>query len=127
MAKQRLTLHRGEDYAVAMLASETTETASITFANDSAAFQRKVVDRFNDSSADLEAALLRADRIIGWMAGHVGRMCPPPDGLAKLNEHWLFMQARGVVSNGEPHGATLDQRDYERGLRNAQARRLGDD
>lgn len=39
----------------------------------------------------LVAALERADRIIGWMASYLGRMAPPSNGIAELNEHWLAM------------------------------------
>jgi hypothetical protein len=39
----------------------------------------------------LTSALERADRIIGWMASYLGRMAPPSNGIADLNEHWLEM------------------------------------
>jgi hypothetical protein len=39
----------------------------------------------------LQAALERADRIISWMASYLGRMAPPSNGIADLNEHWLEM------------------------------------
>ena len=39
----------------------------------------------------LRAALERADRIIGWMASYLGRMAPPSNGIAELNDHWLEM------------------------------------
>ena len=39
----------------------------------------------------LVAALERADRVISWMASYLGRMAPPSNGIADLNEHWLDM------------------------------------
>ena len=41
---------------------------------------------------ELEAALLRADDIINWMEDYIGKMCPPPNGLADWNAHGLFME-----------------------------------
>lgn len=31
------------------------------------------------SEDELKKALFRAGDIINWMAGHIGRMCPPPE------------------------------------------------
>lgn len=39
------------------------------------------------------ADLIRADSIIGWMSEHIGNMCPPKQGLADLNAHWLDMES----------------------------------
>lgn len=43
--------------------------------------------------ATMRAELLRAAKIIQWMAPSIGRMCPPNGGIAELNEHWLYMEA----------------------------------
>lgn len=54
------------------------------------------------TNEDLVAALVRADRLITWMAGYIGKMAPGdyPNCYIDLNEHWVFMdKARdeGVV------------------------------
>jgi hypothetical protein len=49
----------------------------------------------NMSANELRAALNRADGIIGWMADYIGRMAAPSNGIADLNEHWLFMERNG--------------------------------
>lgn len=67
------------------------------------------IKRSNDSDA-----LVRANRIIGWMANYLGRMAPPNGGIMDLNEHWLYMERTGrhLPSDGTDarHGRPLDQR-----------------
>jgi hypothetical protein len=83
----KLELHMGEDYAVAMLPGDTTENAAIMFGcNTEDAFCEEVVKRYN-AHLDFEAQLARANRIIGWMCPYIGSMCPPDGGLADFNEH----------------------------------------
>ena len=63
---------------------------------------------------ELEAAVKRADRNIGWMASHIGRMAPPDGGLAELNDHWLFIERNGWTAKApwkrRGEGRPLDQR-----------------
>lgn len=58
-----------------------------------------------DRAAIIEA-LARADRIIGWMAKHIGKMCPPDGGISDLNEHWLFMERKESVLAAVPPAQT---------------------
>lgn len=51
----------------------------------------EVCSRVEAENKRLLAALKRADEIIGWMASYLGRMAPPSNGIAELNEHWLDM------------------------------------
>lgn len=57
-------------------------------------------DEHHTSSAD-RAALIRAGRIIDWMASYIGRMAPSDGGIVDLNEHWLYMQRIGVQPTGK--------------------------
>lgn len=45
---------------------------------------------------NLQDALIRASAIIEWMAPYLPRMCPPPNGLYNLNEHFLYMEKLGL-------------------------------
>lgn len=64
------------------------------------------------SNDELRAAVNRADRIIGWMADHIGHMAPPDGGISDLNDHWLFMQCHGTPAPAPKHrgGRPLNQR-----------------
>lgn len=67
------------------------------------------------------AALIRAARIIDWMASYIGRMAPPEGGIADLNEHWLYMERTGRPPSGKdwrgPRAANderpLDQKPHD--------------
>lgn len=54
-------------------------------------------DRHNEeapmTSPELREALERADRLIDWMAGYIGKMAPGKYGscYSDLNEHGCFM------------------------------------
>ena len=42
---------------------------------------------------EIEAALLRANKLIEWMSGYIGQMAPGAYGecFRDLNEHFIFM------------------------------------
>ena len=104
----KLELHMGEDYAVAMLPGDVTDEALINFgcsAED--AFCEEVVKRYN-AHEDLARNLARANTIIGWMMPYIGSMCPPDGGLGELNEH--FMENRVPTPGDETKGAPIKQR-----------------
>lgn len=72
----------------------------------------KVVDP-NDTISEHDA-LVRASEIVDWMMEHIGRMCPPRDGLYDLNEHSRYVdreRARGNMPPRKPFtdGRPLDQ------------------
>jgi hypothetical protein len=49
---------------------------------------------------ELEAALLRADKLIEWMSGYIGNMAPGAYGdcFRDLNDHFIFMQGLKPVA-----------------------------
>lgn len=104
----KLELHLGEDYAVAMLPRDTTDNAAIMFGcNTEDAFCEDVVKRYNEH-LNLTGQLARANAIIGWMMPHIGVMAPPVEGLYDLNQHCCDNK---VPSPGEEtKGAPLRQR-----------------
>lgn len=55
--------------------------------------------------AELIRALARAESIIQWMAPYIGKMAVPSNGIADLNEHWLYvelLQRRGILPQPNP-------------------------
>lgn len=47
----------------------------------------------------------RADEIICWMAEYIGKMAAPSNGIADLNEHWLYIEkltAAGTLPKRKP-------------------------
>lgn len=59
--------------------------------------------------AELERQLARANRIIGWMAPYIGRMCPPPNGIFEFNEH-AFENSDLKLAKPQRDDRPLDQR-----------------
>ena len=54
-------------------------------------------------------ALKRANRIIDWMAPYLGGMCPPPNGIVDLNEHWLLMEQMVISVTPSKDGKPVNQ------------------
>lgn len=72
-----------------------------------------VIEAAQAREKTLRDALERANRIVCWMAPHIGRMCPPPDGISELNEHWILMQQMGIPTKFGPDGRPIDQKPEE--------------
>lgn len=103
----KLELHMGEDYAVAMLPRDTTDNAAIMFGcNTEDDFCEEVVKRYNEHEF-LKVNLRRANRIIGWMMPYIGTMCPPEAGMFDLGQHCFFNDV--PEPSKETKGAPLKQ------------------
>jgi hypothetical protein len=59
-----------------------------------------------------KAQLERANRIIGWMMPYIGSMCPPPNGLFELNEH--YMENKIPEPGDSTKGRPINQRGYQK-------------
>lgn len=60
--------------------------------------RRPIPDDLDPDNVSEHDAFVRAAGLIDWMMIHVGRMCPPADGLFDLNEHSMYVdrqRARG--------------------------------
>lgn len=76
--------------------------------------RRPISNDLDPDNISEHGALVRAAGLIDWMAEHIGRMCPPADGLFDLNEHFMYVNRERARGNMPPRkkfrdGRPLDQ------------------
>lgn len=78
---------------------------------DGMAAEEAETERLTSQRDALVKALERAERVIQWMAPYLGKMAAPSNGIADLNEHWLYieqLQRQGILPKQKPQPSAMN-------------------